>query len=282
MPELPEVETMCRGIAPCLGATINAIRRPRCRLKPIQIRPTIGTLRKKLCGTTIKGIERVGKRVVLCSNQNMFLVFEPRMTGLLLLSDPPNTEHLRLCIELNPRGRQRSVQNLLFWDRRGLGTVQLLSGSEYTSLCHGGKLGPDALQMTPSLFRQQMGKSQRAIKVALLDQKLVAGIGNLYAAEILLLAGIHPERACLDLTNLDWKNISRATRQVLQKAIRYEGSTLGDGTYRNALNKKGRYQNHHRVYGREGQTCRRCRIGRVKRMVQSQRATFYCPQCQQP
>jgi formamidopyrimidine-DNA glycosylase len=134
--------------------------------------------------------------------------------------------------------------------------------------------------MTPALFFQQMGKSRRAIKVALLDQKLVAGIGNLYAAEILLLAGIHPEQTCLQLTDRDWQNISRATRRVLRQAIRYEGSTLGDGTYRNALNKKGRYQNHHRVYGREGETCRHCRVGRVKRIVQSQRATFYCPTCQ--
>ncbi len=280
MPELPEVETMCRGIAPCLGTTIQAIYRPRCRLKPIQIRPLIGTLRKKLYGTQIIAIERVGKRAVLCTNQDTFLVFEPRMTGLLLLSDPPDTEHLRLHIKLTSGGRQRGIQNLLFWDRRGLGTVQLLTESTYATLCHGGKLGPDALQMTPALFFQQMGKSRGAIKVALLDQKLVAGIGNLYAAEILLLAGIHPEQTCLQLTDRDWQNISRATRRVLRQAIRYEGSTLGDGTYRNALNKKGRYQNHHRVYGREGETCRHCRVGRVKRIVQSQRATFYCPTCQ--
>ena len=281
MPELPEVETMCRGIAPCRGTTIRALYRPRCRLKPIQIRPTIGTLKKKLCGARIEAIERAGKRPVLRTDRDTFLVFEPRMTGLLLLADPPDSEHLRLCIELTPAGRRRDTQKLLFWDRRGLGTVQLLTEPAYARLCDGGKLGPDALQITPLLFRQQLGKSLRAIKVALLDQKAIAGIGNLYAAEILLSAGIHPERKCYQLTDGDWQKVSQATRRVLRQAIRYEGSTLGDGTYRNAFNKKGRYQNHHRVYGREGKICRRCRTGQVKRIVQSQRATFYCPQCQQ-
>ena len=272
---------MCRGIAPCVGTTIRTIGRPRCRLKPIQIRPLIGTLRKRLCGARIQSIERRGKRAVLCMDQNIFLVFEPRMTGLLLLSDPPDSEHLRLRIGLESGGRRRQSFDLLFWDRRGLGTVQLLTRSAYDKLCYGGKLGPDALQMTPSLFQRQLGQSRQAIKVALLDQKRLAGIGNLYAAEILLLAGIHPERQCIHLTDQDWNNVSRATRQVLRQAIRYEGSTLGDGTYRNALNKKGRYQNHHRVYGREGQTCRRCRVGQVRRIVQCQRVTFYCPLCQE-
>ena len=271
---------MCRGIAPCVGTTIRTIDRPRCRLKPIQIRPLIGTLRKKLYGAQIQSIERRGKRAILCTDRDTFLVFEPRMTGLLLLSDPPDTEHLRLRIGFT-RGVQSSNIDLLFWDRRGLGTVQLFSTAAYNILCHGGKLGPDALQMTPSLFGKQLGQSRQAVKVALLDQKRIAGIGNLYAAEILLLAGIHPERQCVDLTNRDWHNVSRATRQVLRQAIRYEGSTLGDGTYRNALNKKGRYQNHHRVYGREGKTCRRCHVGQVQRIVQSQRATFYCPHCQE-
>ena len=281
MPELPEVETMCRGIAPCLGTTIRTIERPRCHLKPIQIRPLIGTLRKKLCGAQIQSIERLGKRVVLCTDRNTFLVFEPRMTGLLLLADPPNAEHLRLRIGVTKSGRRGQRMDLLFWDRRGLGTVQLLNSSAYDALRHGGKLGPDALQMTPSLYRQQLGQSRQAIKVALLDQKRLAGIGNLYAAEILLLAGIHPGQKCIHLTDQDWRNLSSATRRVLRQAIRYEGSTLSDGTYRNALNKKGRYQNHHRVYGREGKTCRRCRVGQVQRIVQCQRATFYCPYCQE-
>lgn len=280
MPELPEVETMCRGIAPCCGSLITAVYRPRCRLKPIQIKPTISSLKKKLCGTRITTIERAGKRPVLRTDHGIVLVFEPRMTGLLLLADPPDANHLRLCLELTPAKRQSSKQKLLFWDRRGLGTVQLLTEENYAVLLGSGKLGPDALNITSSSLRRQLAGSRRAIKVALLDQRVVAGIGNLYAAEILLLAGIHPEKQCCQLKDAEWQQIVRTTKQVLKQAIRYEGSTLGDGTYRNALNQKGRYQNHHRVYGREGRICRRCRVGRVKRIVQSQRSTFFCPHCQ--
>lgn len=244
------------------------------------IQPRVSTLKTKLCGARITSIERAGKRPVLRTDRGTLLVFEPRMTGLLLLADPPDTEHLRLCLELAPADRRRNKLNLLFWDRRGLGTVQLLTEAGYESQLGSGKLGPDALHITPPQLRDRLAASHRSIKVALLDQRTIAGIGNLYAAEILLLAGIHPERRCSQLTEADWQGVARATRKVLQQAIRYEGSTLGDGTYRNALNKKGRYQNHHRVYGREGKVCRRCRVGCVKRIVQSQRATFYCPACQ--
>jgi formamidopyrimidine-DNA glycosylase len=116
--------------------------------------------------------------------------------------------------------------------------------------------------------------------VALLDQRAVAGIGNLYAAEILHIAALNPRKSCCRLTGRDWKVLAEATRLVLAQAVRYEGSTLADGTYRNALNVQGSYQNHHRVYARTGQPCKRCETGRIERFVQAQRATFWCPLCQ--
>jgi formamidopyrimidine-DNA glycosylase len=114
----------------------------------------------------------------------------------------------------------------------------------------------------------------------LLDQRAVAGIGNLYAAEILHRAGIHPAVRCDRLRGEQWRRIHAAIIEILEMAIRYEGSTLADGTYRNALNESGGYQNHHRVYDREGQACLVCRTGRVERIVQAQRATFFCACCQ--
>jgi len=126
----------------------------------------------------------------------------------------------------------------------------------------------------------RLSASRRAIKVALLDQRAVAGIGNLYASEILHVAGIHPARRCDRLTRAQWQAIADATHGVLEEAIRYEGSTLGDGTYRNALNREGGYQNHHRVYARAGRQCPSCRSSEIKRIVQAQRSTFFCPQCQ--
>jgi formamidopyrimidine-DNA glycosylase len=118
------------------------------------------------------------------------------------------------------------------------------------------------------------------VKVALLDQRAVAGIGNLYASEILHLARIHPEQPCTRLTPRQWAAIENAALDVLETAIRYEGSTLSDGTYRNALNKEGGYQNEHRVYDKAGHPCSRCARVVIARIVQAQRSTFYCPRCQ--
>ena len=117
------------------------------------------------------------------------------------------------------------------------------------------------------------------IKVALLDQKAVAGIGNLYASELLYVAGIHPEKKCRLLSKTQWAAIIDATRSVLNQAIEHEGSTLSDGTYRNALNQAGSYQNHHRVYDRKGLACFHCG-GEIIRRVHAQRSTFFCKTCQ--
>jgi formamidopyrimidine-DNA glycosylase len=135
--------------------------------------------------------------------------------------------------------------------------------------------------MTSNSFRTQLGGSKRAVKVALLDQRTVAGIGNLYASEILHVAGVHPARPCHKITRGQWQAIADATHAVLEAAIRFEGSTLGDGTYRNALNQEGGYQNHHRVYDKAGHPCPRCREGsQIVRIVQAQRSTYFCPGCQ--
>jgi formamidopyrimidine-DNA glycosylase len=115
--------------------------------------------------------------------------------------------------------------------------------------------------------------------VALLDQSLVAGIGNLYASEILHLAGIRPQTPASRVSAIRIQKLSEAVLSVLNLAIKYEGSTLSDGTYRNALNKDGGYQNSHQVYDRAGLACPRC--GRsILRIVQAQRSTFYCAGCQ--
>jgi formamidopyrimidine-DNA glycosylase len=115
---------------------------------------------------------------------------------------------------------------------------------------------------------------------ALLDPRAVAGIGTLSAAEMLCAARTEPRKRCTALKSDDWRRLHDAMRRILEEAVRYEGSTLGDGTYRNALNEAGGYQNHHRVYDRAGEACPTCRKTPVRRIVQAQRSTFYCPSCQ--
>jgi formamidopyrimidine-DNA glycosylase len=134
--------------------------------------------------------------------------------------------------------------------------------------------------LTSDLLRERLRASRRAVKVALLDQQAIAGIGNLYASEILNVASIHPTTRCDKLTISQWRRIHEATLDVLHEAIKHEGSTLSDGTYRNALNDAGRYQNQHRVYDRAGELCRTCKRGIVQRIVQMQRSSFFCPICQ--
>ncbi len=276
MPELPEVETMRRGILPIVGSRIDDLRAARCAKRPILLAPGAAAMRRRVVGRRIVAVERAGKRVVVRLDSEARIVFEPRMTGLVLLAAPPTSEHLRLRIALS----ERNCDELLFWDRRGLGLVRLVTPAEFDELYGAEKLGPDALTLTGDDLQKRLGASRREIKVALLDQRALAGVGNLYASEILHLARVHPRRRCDRLRKGEWQRIQSTVLEVLETAIQHEGSTLSDGTYRNALNQQGGYQNHHRVYDRADQTCPSCRRAKVERIVQAQRSTFFCPACQ--
>lgn len=277
MPELPEVETMVRGIRPHVeGRRIERVARCRCACKPILFTPSLRSIAARLKGLRVDAVRRLAKRVVLDVETGASLVFEPRMTGLMLLADPPDQAHLRLEIRFEGAAAYDSVW---FWDRRGLGTVRLFAPGELESRFGPDVLGPDAIAASPEVFMARCKATSRPIKVALLDQKFIAGVGNLYASEILHVAGVAPAARTDELTEDAVARVHRAMQDVLTEAIRYEGSTLGDATYRNALNQQGRYQNHHRVYKRAGEECRRCGAT-IERIVQAQRATFHCPACQ--
>lgn len=276
MPELPEVETMRRGVLPIVGSKISGVERVRCRRRPITIEPAMASFRRQAVGATVTGVSRIGKRVVVELDRGTAIVFEPRMTGLVLVAEPPTREHLRLRIKLEGG----PASELLFWDRRGLGSVRLFSRELLAKRYDDSALGPDALSITAEQLAERLGSSHRPIKVALLDQRTVAGIGNLYAAEILHRAGIHPAMRCDRLKRDHWWRLHGAIGEILEMAIEHEGSTLSDGTYRNALNQSGGYQNHHRVYDRAGEPCLVCGAATIKRIVQAQRATFFCPNCQ--
>jgi formamidopyrimidine-DNA glycosylase len=279
VPELPEVETMVRGIRPAVeGRTVADVVLCPCDCKPFTLEPTIGRLRKRLVGRRIVRVHRLAKRIVLETDAADRLVVEPRMTGLLLIADPPDVEHLRLRIDFED-GPRILGPSVWFWDRRGLGTARLYSAKRYATDLGPSKLGPDALEMPADEWYARCRRTNRAIKVALLDQRFVAGIGNLYASEILHVAGIRPTRRANGLSRAAVVRMRRATLDILETAIRFEGSTLGDGTYRNALNQNGGYQNHHRVYAREGHPCPTCHTP-IRRLVQAQRSTFYCARCQ--
>ena len=266
---------MRRGILAIEGATITAAEKVRCLRKPIAVTPNISTIRRRLVGKKVKQVGRIGKRVVIQMENDDRLLFEPRMTGLVLVADPPSQEHVRFRLEFS-----HGEKEVLYWDRRGLGMIYLLNDQQYQDRFSLENLGPDALDVTGPLLKKIFGKSRRPVKVALLDQKKVAGIGNLYASEILYVAAIHPAKRCDRISLKQWDLIAETTVDILQTAIAHEGSTLSDGTYRNALNDPGGYQNMHRVYDKEDKPCPICMDTPITRIVQAQRSTFFCKACQ--
>ena len=271
---------MRRGIAHLAGLRIKNVAFPRHTIRPISLRPAAGCMQQWLNGRTIAAVHRFGKRVAIELHEREqvgreWLVIEPRMTGLLLVADPPTQVHLRMEIGLESRQHPR----LLFWDRRGLGTIRLLDARGLAAACGPERLGPDGLAVTGGELRDRLGQSRRAVKVALLDQQAVAGIGNIYAAEILFAAGIDPRVPCRRLSAARWEQIAAAARSILAEAVRMEGSTITDETYKTADNRSGQFQLQHRVNGHEGEPCRQCGTA-VLRIVQTQRSTFFCPECQ--
>jgi formamidopyrimidine-DNA glycosylase len=276
MPELPEVETMRRGIAGVAGSRIAAVQRPRTGLQAIRIEPSWPVFRRRAVGRKILRVGRLGKRILLHLDHQEILVLEPRMTGLVLVRHPPDRKHLRLVFQL----RGGVEEQFLFWDQRGLGVARLLSAAEFAAALGPRQIGPEALQITRNQLRERLGRRRRPIKAALLEQRLLAGIGNLYASEILHRAKIHPARPCHRLKDEEWNQIHAAIRAVLAAAIRHQGSTLRDGTYRIARDEPGNFQTCLRVYQRTGQKCLQCGRGKIVRIVQAQRSTFFCPVCQ--
>ncbi len=278
---------MRRGLLGLVGRRVAETEFPRSRVRPITVEPAPATLARKISDRTIAAVQRRGKRIVLelaapdpAASGPLWLVIEPRMTGLMLVTDPPSAEHVRLVVRLAAAGRPaRPAARMLFWDRRGLGTIRLYDARGLEAACGPSKLGPDGLAITGDQLADRLGRSRRSVKVALLDQRAVAGIGNIYAAEILFRSGIDPRTPCRRLRADAWARIAADTRTVLAEAVRFEGSSIGDETYRTADNRAGRFQKRHRVYGREGAPCLDCGAA-VVRIVQAQRATFFCAACQ--
>jgi len=285
VPELPEVETMRRGIAGLAGARIEAARFPAGRCRPLAISPPPPALIDFLSGSRIAAVDRFGKRVAIGIDRDgmapHWLVIEPRMTGLLLVAEPPTENHVRMELDVSPgiTTRPGLPGKLRFWDQRGLGTIRLLDGAGLERACGGAKLGPDGLVVTGEDLARYLGGSRRGVKVALLDQRAVAGIGNIYAAEILHRSAIDPRTPCDRLSASAWERVAEAAREILASAVAHEGSSIGDELYRTADNRKGGFQAFHRVYGRAGTPCQTCGNA-IHRIVQAQRSTFYCAVCQ--
>lgn len=299
MPELPEVETMRRGLLPIVGGRIVSAAVPRSSLQPITFRPDRPTVLRAVRGRRIHDVARLGKRVVLCLDHGWRLVLEPRMTGRLFLDVSEPISHVRLILDVVPSEPDEpnsesctvsalaafpkavnAVRRVIFRDVRGLGVVSLMDERTWQRALGPHKIGPDALEIDAFTLRNRLASRRTAVKVALLDQKAVAGIGNIYASEALHRAKIHPAEPCMRLARRHWLRLHEAIRDVLTEAVELQGSTLSDGAYGTPGNQSGRYQDRHLVYRRTGRPCLQCGKGLIQRIVLAQRSTFFCPRCQ--
>jgi formamidopyrimidine-DNA glycosylase len=256
MPELPEVETLCRQLRPViLGRDILSLR---------VIDGKLGNL-PPLEGTTVLSIERHGKRMAWTLSDGRCLVFQLRMTGRLFwLQGEEFPPHARLVISFRD-GR------LVLSDPRRFATVELCSAPAAS-------LVPDGLvRLDPEKLAEAAVRRRLPVKSFLMDQKAVAGIGNIYASEIMHRAGVDPLRPACSLSPAEWKKIATAAARILGKAVASRGTSISD--WRDLYAGTGEYQRHLRVYGRKGERCTTCRC-EIRRVVIAGRSTFYCPQCQ--
>lgn len=286
MPELPEVETVRRTLAGALpGKRIAGVE----VLDPKSVEPlSPGDFGRTIRGRVLTGIGRRGKYLLLFMSPPLLMTVHLRMTGALVHADPaqPSRNHLRLLFHLDD-GTQ-----LRFHDQRRFGRVRLVETEgageaweakvEYGAVPGKGfppALGPEPF--SPAFTEVYLGQSLRerraSIKAILLDQRLVAGLGNIYADECLFRAGVHPARPASGLSREEVKRLHAAIRDVLEEAIRYRGTTFS--SYVDGRGMPGRYAERLRVYRRDGQPCPECGTP-VERMRIGGRNTRFCPRCQ--
>ena len=275
MPELPEVETVARDLRPLLaGRTILSITAGKLKLR----KPWQTKWGKQLAGAAVGEITRRGKWIVLEIRHDpkgsaAALLVHLGMTGQFTVV-PASTEvaaHTHLLFALD------NGTELRFRDIRRFGSVQLFPSVAAALDGLGEKLGPEPFDIPAEGFASAVRSSARTLKAILLDQSVVAGVGNIYADEALFRAGLHPERRGKSLTPADCDRLRRTIEDVIARAIEGRGSTIRD--YVGGSGLKGGFQNEHAVYGRTGEPCPTCGA-MVERIVVAGRSSHFCPTCQ--
>jgi len=276
MPELPEVETIARHLkAQLVGQYIGQVevRWPRCIATP-----TATQFAHEFVGREILDVGRRGKFVIVSLSESKFLLVHLRMTGRLILEDashPGTSEEITLDPHTHVIFYFVSGKALCFRDTRKFGRLYLVN--EPAEIV--GDLGPEPLSddLTPQALYELLRGHRKRLKPLLADQRLLAGLGNIYIDEALWEARIHPLRHAHTLSVEEAARLHTAIRTVLSRAIKNLGTTLRD--YRTPLGELGEHQEALAVYGRQGEPCPRCGEP-IRREVVGGRGTWYCPSCQ--
>lgn len=275
MPELPEVETMVRGLKPALeGRRIAAVEvRDPFLLQGIDARE----FERRVAETSVESVGRRGKWVVIVLGARRgIIVIQPRMTGGFWLVEPDRPEHARLAFRM-----ERAPATVWFCDSRRLGKIAWYATEEDAAAAFSRSHGPDALAIGLDDLAGRLRRTSRGIKPSLLDQKILAGIGNIYADEILFRAGLHPTRVASKLKAEEFRRLHAAIRPVLEEAIAAEGSSF-DAGYRTVLGLEGGFLSRNAVHRRQGKPCPSCKSAIVKTRIPGLigRPTYFCPSCQ--
>jgi formamidopyrimidine-DNA glycosylase len=294
MPELPEVETTVRGMNETIrGLVIGDIW---CDWDKLLRDTTIKELRKLVVGNTITQVQRRGKNILATVSNGHTLIMHMKMTGHFMygsyvydkkqntwepqdkssaLADPFNRfVHIVFSFE--------NKKQLVFCDMRKFGKIEITKSDDVYQHPRLSGIGPEPLEaeFTQDVFEQQIQQKQKSkIKQVLLDQSIIAGIGNIYADESLHLADIHPERVVSSLNSSELKKLYKAIKISLNKGLTLGGDSTSD--YRNIYGEKGLSQNTHAVYRQTGKQCTKKRCdGTIIRIVVAARGTHFCNICQ--
>lgn len=276
MPELPEVETVKRGLAAAItGAKINGLESDLPKMLRGKTRPAFAAA---VTGAKINGVNRRGKYLLINLSNGQTIVAHLKMTGQMLVvkKTEPVEKHTHVILHLS------GGRDLRFKDIRQFGFLELFKTE---TIGEGGEkmpgLGPEPLSraFTPGVLFWKLKKRPKSkIKSLLLDQSVVAGLGNIYADEVLHHAKVRPSRRAGTLTEKERDRIYSAIRSVLPDAIAKKGTTVRD--FVGVDGEPGGYVTHLKAYGRAGENCPTCGAGVIKRVVIGGRATHYCPKCQ--
>lgn len=273
MPELPEVETMKRDLQKHLvNKTIEEVFVYDHRvLKGIDPELFI----RRLKGVMFKSIERRGKGLIFTLDNGSVLFIQVKMTGYFVYG--PNLRETKSSKETKVIFRLSNGQYLNYNDQRLFGGIFLVGRLE--DIPYLNTIGPEPLgdKFNIDWFYGQLKKRTSPIKPLLMNQQFIAGIGNIYASEILFSAGVHPEKASGKLTKTQAERIHRSTVIILEESIKCRGTSMRN--YRDSTGEKGKFMDRIKVYGKEHKECPACHRP-IKRIVQAQRSTFFCDRCQ--
>ncbi len=272
VPELPEVETVVRELRPNLvDRRIAAIRMSRQRLR----KQWQKSWERLLIGNRVMGMRRRGKWIILDLDRDLHLVIHLGMTGQLTIKPARELPHAHTHIIFSLDGGRNELR---FRDIRRFGSATVYgSGDELERFFEETELGPEPFNLGAKYWQQRLATTRRCLKAVLLDQRAVAGVGNIYADESLFEACLHPARLGNQTSAAEALRLRRALVRVLNRAITQRGSSIRD--YVGGSGRKGQYQNEFRVYQRAGQPCRRCRKP-IECIRLAGRATHFCARCQ--